>query len=419
MIHGTDRDKVPDANSSTELKVASASTGARAANTSSEEAPSRIQAGPDSIIRKHMPELDNLRGVAILMVVFLHGLYWSPQLGVLHGPVGFLNRVSRFGGRGVNLFFVLSGFLITGILLDSRSKKAFYRDFYVRRARRILPIFYVTLFLLLCTPGQNRTYLTLSCFFLSNCAYLFAIPMTYPMLWTLAVEEHFYLLWPFATKRLSNYFLSRFAIAIAISVAALRAIFYKPILPDGFGYYTWFVADGLSLGAFLALLVRQTGFTRTSLKRTAFGSLALWATVTAVGAPFGILFQNNRLGAALSLTLTNLFFFSLLATTLWIGSGHYKGWVSWRILEFFGYISYGLYLIHWLIFNWFDAVVNAFLPGTYPATGQAGLILIRFVAAGAMATLVAFLCRRYIEDPILNYNRHARSENLRPGNRII
>jgi peptidoglycan/LPS O-acetylase OafA/YrhL len=411
MINWTDSFKEHDGSSSAESKVASAPSASRAANACPEEPPSSLQTGPDAIIRKHMPELDSLRGVAILMVIFLHGLYWSPHLGALHGPVGLLNRISRFGGRGVNLFFVLSGFLITGILIDSRTKKHFYRRFYARRARRILPVFYVTLVVLLCTPGQSRTYLALSCFFLANCAYLFAIPMTYPMLWTLAVEEHFYLLWPFATKRLSDYALSWLAIAIAISVAVVRAIFYKPILPDGFGYYTWFAADGLSMGAFLALLVRQAGFTRTCLKRTAFGSLALWAAATVAGAPFGILFQNNRLGAALSLTLTNLFFFALLAMAVWIGSGRYQRWVRWRILEFFGYISYGLYLTHWLVFDGFDATVNAFRPGPYPATGQPGLILIRFVSAGAIATLVAFLSRRYIEDPILRYRLSPHSES--------
>jgi peptidoglycan/LPS O-acetylase OafA/YrhL len=357
-----------------------------------------------------MPELDTLRGVAILMVIFLHGLYWSPRLGVLHGPIGLLNRISRFGGRGVNLFFVLSGFLITGILIDSRNEKHFYLRFYARRARRILPVFYVTLLVLLCAPGQSRTYLALSCLFLSNFAPLFGIPMTYTMLWTLAVEEHFYLLWPFAAKRLSNQTLSWSAVAIAVGVAVLRAIFYKPRLPDGFGYYTWFVADGLSMGAFLALLVRRSGFTRDSLRRIAFGSAALWATVTLIGAPFGILFQDNRLGAALSLTLTNFFFFVLLATAVWIGSGRYKRWVRWRILEFFGYISYGLYLIHWLVFDRFDALVNAVRPGTYPATGQPGLILIRFVSAGVIATLVAFLSRRYIEDPILRHRSSPPSE---------
>jgi peptidoglycan/LPS O-acetylase OafA/YrhL len=181
------------------------------------------------------------------------------------------------------------------------------------------------------------------------------------------------------------------------------------VLLEGFGYYTWFVADGLSMGAFLALIVRRPGFTRDSLKRIAFGSLALSATVTITGAPFGILFQNNRLGAALSLTLTNFFFFTLLATALWIGSGQYKRWVNWSLLKFFGYISYGLYLIHWLVFDRFDALVNAFRPGTYPATGQPGLVFVRFVSAGALATLIAYLSRRYVEDPILRYRYHPHS----------
>jgi peptidoglycan/LPS O-acetylase OafA/YrhL len=399
-IDWTDHHEVPNRNCSTESNAPSVLASSRATNPLPPRLPSRTRVESDPIIRKHMPELDSLRGVAILMVVFLHGLYWSPQLGVLHGFVGLLNKVSRFGGRGVNLFFVLSGFLITGILVDSRGKANFYRDFYARRARRILPVFYVTLFLLLCTPGQSRTYLALSCFFFSNFAPLFGIAMTYAMFWTLAVEEHFYLLWPVAAKRLSNQALSWLAVVIAGGVALLRAIFYKPVLLEGFGYYTWFVADGLSMGAFLALIVRRPGFTRDSLKKIALGSVALWATVTVTGAPFGILFQNNRLGAALSLTLTNFFFFILLATALWIGSGQYKRWVNFSLLKFFGYISYGLYLIHWLVFDRFDALVNAFRPGTFPATGQPGLILIRFVSAAAIATIVAYLSRRYLEDPI-------------------
>ena len=156
---------------------------------------------------------------------------------------------------------------------------------------------------------------------------------------------------------------------IAGGVALFRAIFYKPVLLERFGYYTWFFADGLSMGAFLALIVR-------------------------------ILFQNNRLGAALSLTLTNFFFFILLATAPWIGSGQYKRWANFSLLKFFGYISYRLYLIHWLVLDRFDALVNAFRPETFPATGQPGLVLIRFVSAGAIATLVAYMFRRYLEDPI-------------------
>ena len=82
-----------------------------------------------------MPELDSLRGVAILMVIFLHGLYWSPHLGVLHVRWSVEQNFERLEG-GELLFFVLSGFLITGILVDSRNRTNFYRDFYARRARR-------------------------------------------------------------------------------------------------------------------------------------------------------------------------------------------------------------------------------------------------------------------------------------------
>ena len=79
---------------------------------------------------------------------------------------------------------------------------------------------------------------------------------------------------------------------IACGVALLRAIFYKPVLLEGFGYYTWFVADGLSMGAFLALIVRRPGFTRDSLKKIALGSMALWATVTVTGAA-SVITQNR------------------------------------------------------------------------------------------------------------------------------
>lgn len=93
------------------------------------------------IIRPKMPELDSLRGVAILLVVFYYGFFWSNGLAGLSGAAKLFVSLTRFGWLGVNLFFVLSGFLITGILIDSRAKKHYFRRFYVRRALRILPAF--------------------------------------------------------------------------------------------------------------------------------------------------------------------------------------------------------------------------------------------------------------------------------------
>ncbi|MFZ0463503.1 MAG: acyltransferase [Candidatus Acidiferrales bacterium] len=93
----------------------------------------------DPIIRPKMPELDCVRGVAILLVLFYHGFFWSNNVTGLHGIEKAIVEATRPGWLGVNLFFVLSGFLITGILLDSRGNKHYFRSFYTRRALRILP----------------------------------------------------------------------------------------------------------------------------------------------------------------------------------------------------------------------------------------------------------------------------------------
>src|ERR1700722_15052284 len=103
---------------------------------------------PHPLLRSYMPELDVLRGIAVLMVLFLHGM--APPL---HGHLSNVGRellaLSQYGGAGVNVFFVLSGFLITGILLDSQHRQDYYRRFYLRRALRILPAFYAVLSVLL------------------------------------------------------------------------------------------------------------------------------------------------------------------------------------------------------------------------------------------------------------------------------
>ncbi len=95
-----------------------------------------------------MPELDVLRGAAVLMVVLYHGLYWSGAVSSTRLGM-FLIKASVVGWLGVNLFFVLSGFLISGILLDSKGHSSYYRRFYQRRVVRILPAYLVTIAVLL------------------------------------------------------------------------------------------------------------------------------------------------------------------------------------------------------------------------------------------------------------------------------
>ncbi len=88
---------------------------------------------PEPLLRPSMPELDSVRGVAVLMVVLLHGFFWSAYVSQLHG-IGKLMVVATQGGwLGVQLFFVLSGFLITGILLDTKNRPDYFGRFYFRR----------------------------------------------------------------------------------------------------------------------------------------------------------------------------------------------------------------------------------------------------------------------------------------------
>src|SRR5208282_44091 len=129
----------------------------------------------ESLLRSRMPELDTIRGIAVLLVLFFHGFGFRYGLQGLSGLPKLFVAATLPGWMGVNLFFVLSGFLITGILLDSKSKSDYYRSFYTRRALRILPLYYGVLLILgilTRTGWVNRqaswTFLGLSFFYLST-----------------------------------------------------------------------------------------------------------------------------------------------------------------------------------------------------------------------------------------------------------
>src|SRR5277367_1474170 len=102
----------------------------------------------EPLLRSHMPELDALRGIAVIGVLFYHGLYWARDLTAYSPWQARLLELMSVGQFGVNLFFVLSGFLITGVLLDSTTRPDYFKRFYFRRALRILPAYYFTLLLL-------------------------------------------------------------------------------------------------------------------------------------------------------------------------------------------------------------------------------------------------------------------------------
>lgn len=158
-------------------------------------------------LNKHLPQLDGLRGIAILIVLLGHVLVFHFGLGIT-----FLGPLPPIG---VDLFFVLSGFLITRILLESRHQVHYFRNFYARRALRIWPLYFVALAVIFTvtnhriaqlTFDQNRVHWPVFVVYVQNLAYRQASqmgPLALAVTWSLAVEEQFYTIWPMLVRWLS------------------------------------------------------------------------------------------------------------------------------------------------------------------------------------------------------------------------
>ena len=224
---------------------------------------------------RHIDSLDGVRAIAVLLVIAFH--FWL----LLDGPKGWVGRIAPWGQTGVPLFFVLSGFLITGILLDSKSTVHYFKNFFARRSLRILPLYYATLtvFYLILPLAGLRVWAPISRQFW-YWVYLQNIPLTFHWpeegpthFWSLAVEEHYYLIWPFLVRHLDRgRLLKVLAAAIAISVLVRIPMMYAG---DELFYFTVCRLDGLAVGSALAIFARQPGGLETKVKPAVYSLLAI------------------------------------------------------------------------------------------------------------------------------------------------
>jgi peptidoglycan/LPS O-acetylase OafA/YrhL len=370
----------------------------------------------EGILRRHMPELDTLRGIAILLVLLYHGFSPQPDVRGFSGAARIFLEFAAIGWTGVGCFFVLSGFLITGILLDSKDRPDFFRQFYIRRALRILPLYGGVLLVLVVLTSTHWLletaswrFLGLSVLFLSNFATVVRIPVAYGVLWSLAVEEHFYLAWPAVVRCLSRHGLAVAAVGICIVSPALRGGSFalgRGLGWTDYGAYTWLVADSLATGSFLAAILRSPAASRETAWRVvavAFGASALFVVA---GGPFGILSRATMLGMTFRQTALNLFFLGFLSLFLLLGSSRWKTWVYVPPLQFLGEISYGVYLIHTIIFWAVDRLGQRFLPQlVMAADDRLGWMGLRFCAALSGTLIIAYFSRWYFEEPFLRLKR--------------
>lgn len=333
-----------------------------------------------------VPELDALRGLACLVILLYH----------------FKPRAMPFGWAAVDLFFVLSGYLITGIILKYRDSRGFLFNFYARRGLRIWPIYYLTV-LAIAALGPflpkptNMAGLPYYLTYTQNIPLYWSgkMPEFSPYLshlWTLAIEEQFYILWPalvclIGVKRV---------IPLAVGVAALST------LARAGGYDSWLLiarADGFALGGLLAAILSRRTNPAVDGKRLsnvfrllAVSSLVYLAIVIARGdlPSFG----RPPKGAALPVLGLNALFLAIVGLVVLNAGKPAVRWLRNRRLCRIGTISYGLYMYHFVVLMLVGDIAHAL--------GRRGKPFWMDVLMMALTFLLARWSWRFIEEPLLN-----------------
>ncbi len=302
---------------------------------------------PVAAERVYYPALDGMRGLAILLVIFHHNFNFIP--------------VSKFGWIGVDLFFVLSGFLITDILLKTKGNKNFLRNFYLRRTLRIFPLYYLVLLLFfILAPyftelkGQYAFYHNDQFFlwgYLQNWFLIFHTPPSYNNsifghFWSLSIEEHFYLLWPFIILFCRNLkTLTHIIISVLIFFIMFRffswSLYGNSDLNYKFQYYTRM--DGLCIGSLIAIWK----FDRKQIKARIMKLAGFFFTIHLLLAIISkSLIKNLPYFNFIGFTSISIFFGIILVCAIEARSKLLRLLFEASPIRYIGKISYGLYIYH-------------------------------------------------------------------------
>jgi peptidoglycan/LPS O-acetylase OafA/YrhL len=356
-----------------------------------------------------VPALDGVRGLAILAVLAGHFSAW----------LGYQSRFFQFGWLGVDLFFALSGYLITGILIDTAGSPGYFRSFYARRTLRIFPLYYAVLAAVFfggpalgatANPefrrlASEQLWLWL---YASNVGNVFIKPFEFRAgwlelrhFWSLAVEEHFYLVWPafllYSGRRFSR---ACIMVILAVILCRLAMVVYGAWWGE-VSTLTWCRADALAAGALMASVARERG----SAAAARLGWLMLvsgLAILLALILSYGVDVRQGWPMEIVGYTASAVAFAGLVAVVAGAGSGGFAA-IVWANppLRILGKYSYGLYVYHG-IFG--EVIVGVLSPRLGLSRDFRSALIV--IAAGLLVSfVVAWTSYHVPESPFLRLKR--------------
>jgi peptidoglycan/LPS O-acetylase OafA/YrhL len=379
------------------------------------------------------PRLDGLRGLAILLVMLYHTTHYG---FAQTPPAKALTIVPSVGWSGVDLFFVLSGFLITGILLTAKDGTTYYRAFYARRVLRIFPLYYATLAFFLLVVPQVELFSHVDYFwnpgasreqfwywlYLSNVQTAITGAFHHQMLgitWSLAIEEHFYLFWPLVVRLATERRLLQISAGMIVASLGLRAVLVA-VGASPLAVYTLTPCrlDTLATGAAIAILARRAGGLAALAPAARIVLPAALALFVAIQAWIRLTQPKVSGYAAIKLQvlqfnsdpLMQTIGFSLLCAIyggllVWVLTGPARS-LRARIFEMgwlrsFGRYSYAMYLFHFFVGV---MSLSLFTPGHYPHAFIPAQVVFWLLSIGVTYAL-ARLSWLLVEEPVLRLKR--------------
>jgi len=318
-----------------------------------------------TVLRQHLPVADGLRGIAVLATMIFHIQFFTLVAGAPLWERAYA-MVAGLGWAGVDLFFVLSGFLITRILYDTRAEPNYYLVFYLRRLVRIFPLYYATLLLVLvllpalmhighvapsgatfASPTtQFLAWLYLVNWDLAIQGFGFVTPFI-AHFWSLSVEEQFYLVWPAVVRALSRRGLMALCVGMVVAAALIRVALFSKGWPTAAYVLPFARMGGLAIGAFIALAACNANDWMALGKWAHRAMPVVVALFAALVAKAGTTGFGDPLIGTVGISLLSLFFGCALVMLIHgAGDGQAQRLVRSPALRWFGKYSYCLYVVN-------------------------------------------------------------------------